>query len=83
MVVAVCRKGNEMNKFDLLLPKAKRAEAELARWDKALRDPKKHQPTMKCEWDRAFDSRERLKTELCRADRERYAVLYPNEPNDR
>jgi hypothetical protein len=69
--------------FDDLLLKVRRAETKLASWDKALRDPKKFKLVIKCEWDRAFDLRERLKTQLCKMDRVRYAEIYPNEPNDR
>jgi hypothetical protein len=35
------------------------ADERLSVWDKALNDPKKFKPVIKCEWDRAFDARER------------------------
>ena len=72
-----------MDSFNAQAEVVKRMETKLQSWDKALRDPRKHKPTIKCEWDRAFDARERAKTKLCRMDRERYAAMFPNEPNDR
>jgi hypothetical protein len=45
------------------------AEAKLASWDKALNDPEKFKPVIKCEWDRAFDVRERAA--------KRYYEAYP------
>ena len=34
------------------------ADERLSGWDKALNDPKKFKPVIKCEWDRTFDRRE-------------------------
>ena len=69
--------------FDECLAKLNKAQDQLLRWGSKLHDPRKFQPIMKAEWGRAFDRREALKTQLCRLDRERFATLFPNEPNDR
>ncbi|HEV2155426.1 hypothetical protein [Bradyrhizobium sp.] len=72
-----------MTAFDAQLRKVKALEEKLAGWSNKLNDPRKFKPVMQIEWGRCFDAREKAKTELCRMDRERFAVVYPNEPNDR
>lgn len=69
--------------FDTLARQCALAERRLKAWDAKLDNPRFFRPVIKCEWDRAFDTREALKTKLCRMDRDRFAAIYPNEPNDR
>jgi hypothetical protein len=69
--------------FEAVAAQARAAEQRLSAFDKKLDNPRFFRPVIKAEWDRAFDRREALKTQLCRMDPERFASLYPNEPNDR
>jgi hypothetical protein len=82
MLSRMSERRREMT-FDECKSKLDKAQAQLDGWHRKLSDPRKFQPIMKIEWGRAFDKREALKTQLCRLDRDRYATLFPNGPNDR
>lgn len=69
--------------FESLALKAHSLQRRLDRWSARLANRKYHAPTIKCEWDRTFDAREAVKTRLCRMDRAKFKLIYPDEPNDR
>ena len=64
---------------DTALAKVAKARATIARWDRALADPRKFQPVMRAEYDRAFDALEKARDDARKADPVAYARAYPEE----
>lgn len=66
-----------MADYETAMKRYKDAQSRLDRRTRALNDPSKFYPQIKCEWDRAFDARDKACFAAQAADLRRFAADHP------